>query len=65
LGKLKSKHADCIILNSLQDKGAGFGVDTNVVTVLNASGEEMEIPLKSKKEIAKDIVSFIALQIHG
>jgi phosphopantothenoylcysteine decarboxylase/phosphopantothenate--cysteine ligase len=65
LGKLKSKHADCIILNSLQDKGAGFGVDTNEVTVLSASGEEKEIPLKSKKEIAKDIVSFIALQIHG
>lgn len=65
LGKLKTKHADCIILNSLQDTGAGFGGDTNKVTILSASGEEKEIPLKSKREIAKDIVSFIAQQIHG
>jgi len=65
LAKLVSKNADCIILNSMNDKGAGFGGDTNRVTILGKSGEERNIELKSKKEIAKDIVSFIASQIHA
>lgn len=65
LAKLVSKNADCIILNSMKEKGAGFGGDTNKVTILSKSGEELEIPLKTKKEIAKDIVSFIVLQIHA
>ena len=65
LAKLVSKNADCIILNSMNDKGAGFGGDTNKVTILSKSGEEQEIALKTKKEIAKDIVSFIVLQIHA
>ena len=65
LAKLVSKNADCIILNSLKEKGAGFGGDTNKVTILNKSGEEQELALKTKKEIAKDIVSFIVIQIHA
>lgn len=60
LGKLSSKHLDAIILNSLNDKGAGFGVDTNQVTVIDKSGKEKILALTSKKEIAKNIVSFIA-----
>ncbi len=60
LGKLRSKHLDAIILNSLNDKGAGFGVDTNQVTVIDKSGKEKILALTSKKEIAKNIVSFIA-----
>jgi len=64
LAKLRSKHADCIILNSLRDAGAGFGGDTNKVTIIDKAGTEKNIELTSKKDIAKNIVSFIALQIH-
>lgn len=60
LTKLQSKNLDAIVLNSLRDKGAGFGVDTNQVTIIDKNGTEKNIALKSKKEIAKDIVSFIA-----
>lgn len=65
LDKLKNKNADCIILNSLQDKDAGFGVDTNKVTILHRSGEEQQVELKSKKEVAKDIVSFIVKHLYA
>jgi phosphopantothenoylcysteine decarboxylase/phosphopantothenate--cysteine ligase len=65
LAKLRSKNADCIILNSLRDADAGFGVDTNKVTILEKSGKEMIVELKSKKEVAKDIVSFLVSQLHA
>lgn len=64
LSKLKSKNADGIVLNSLNDKDAGFGVDTNTVTIFHASGAEEKIGLKPKKEIAADIVSFIIKHLH-
>ncbi|NCI45721.1 bifunctional phosphopantothenoylcysteine decarboxylase/phosphopantothenate--cysteine ligase CoaBC [Sediminibacterium soli] len=60
--KLQSKNLDAIVLNSLRDKGAGFATDTNQVTVLSRSGEERVIGLRSKKEIAHEIVSFIIQQ---
>lgn len=59
LGKLKKKNLDAIVLNSLNDKGAGFGTDTNKVTVFSKTGEKFSSSLKPKKEIAADIVSFI------
>ncbi len=62
--KLSAKNADCIILNSLQDKAAGFGVDTNQVTIFDRSGTVLSLGLQSKKEIAKEIVSFIVSRIH-
>jgi phosphopantothenoylcysteine decarboxylase/phosphopantothenate--cysteine ligase len=65
LAKLRSKDADAIVLNSLRDVKAGFGVDTNKVTILDKSGKEWVSELKSKKEIAKDIVSFIVSQTHA
>lgn len=65
LGKLRNKNADCIVLNSLNDNSAGFGFDTNKITILHKSGEEINFGLKSKKEVAKDIVSFIISKIHG
>jgi phosphopantothenoylcysteine decarboxylase/phosphopantothenate--cysteine ligase len=65
LGKLRNKNADCIVLNSLNDNSAGFGFDTNKITILHKSGEEINFELKSKKEVAKDIVSFIISKIHG
>lgn len=64
LGKLNSKNADCIVLNSLNDKNAGFGVDTNTVTIFHRSGAEEKVQLKSKKEVATDIVSFIIKHLH-
>ncbi|MDQ6243314.1 phosphopantothenoylcysteine decarboxylase, partial [Campylobacter jejuni] len=63
--KLENKQADCIVLNSLRDEAAGFGVDTNKVTLLCKDGTEMVTELKTKKEIAKDIVSFIISRLHA
>ncbi len=64
LCKLSDKHADAIVLNSLNDKDAGFGVDTNTVSIFHQSGSEEKIALKSKKEVAADIVSFIIKHLH-
>ncbi|MDH6342514.1 phosphopantothenoylcysteine decarboxylase/phosphopantothenate--cysteine ligase [Parabacteroides sp. PFB2-12] len=55
-GKLKRKNLDFIVLNSMEDAGAGFGVDTNKVTILDKEGGITEYPLKSKQEVAQDIV---------
>lgn len=54
--KLKRKNFDFIVLNSLRDKGAGFRTDTNKITIITAVGKE-EYPLKSKAEVAVDIVN--------
>lgn len=54
--KLKRKNFDFIVLNSLRDKGAGFRTDTNKITIITAEGKE-EYPLKSKAEVAVDIVN--------
>ena len=55
--KLQRKGLDFIVLNSLRDKGAGFAVDTNKITILSADGTQKEFPLKPKTEVAKDIVA--------
>jgi phosphopantothenoylcysteine decarboxylase/phosphopantothenate--cysteine ligase len=57
--KLKDKNADLIVLNSLNDEGAGFGYDTNKVSLFFRTGEERSLPLKPKTELAKDIVDTI------
>lgn len=57
-GKLKRKNLDFIVLNSLRDKGAGFGGDTNKITLINANGSQ-EHPLMSKREVASIIVDKI------
>ncbi|MFM2136658.1 MAG: bifunctional phosphopantothenoylcysteine decarboxylase/phosphopantothenate--cysteine ligase CoaBC [Bacteroidota bacterium] len=54
--KLKRKNLDFLVLNSLRDQGAGFGHDTNKVTLLSADGASKAFTLKSKKEVAKDLV---------
>lgn len=59
LRKLQSKHLDMIVLNSLQDKGAGFGVDTNKVTLLYADGTKKDLPLLLKQEVADAIIDSI------
>ncbi len=56
LDKLKSKNADMIVLNSLNDTGAGFGYDTNKITIFEKGGQEFSFDTKSKTEVAKDIV---------
>lgn len=65
LDKLKKKNADMIVLNSLQDANAGFGFDTNKVSVFLAGGENVEMELASKKEIAGKIVDLIIEKMHA
>jgi phosphopantothenoylcysteine decarboxylase/phosphopantothenate--cysteine ligase len=57
--KLASKNLDFIVLNSLNDKGAGFGVDTNKITIIDKDNNLEDFELKSKKEVAHDIVQKI------
>ena len=57
--KLEDKNADLIVLNSLQDAGAGFSHDTNKVRLFFKNGDEKPIELKSKTALAKDIVDAI------
>ncbi|MGN6250017.1 MAG: bifunctional phosphopantothenoylcysteine decarboxylase/phosphopantothenate--cysteine ligase CoaBC [Ginsengibacter sp.] len=59
LKKLKQKNADLIILNSMNDAGAGFGFDTNQITIFDKKGKEKKFPAKTKKEVAEDIVNAI------
>ncbi len=56
-GKLQRKNLDLIVLNSLQDKGAGFAKSTNKITIIDAALTETSFELKSKSEVAKDIIN--------
>ena len=58
-GKLKRKNLDLIVLNSLQDKGAGFATSTNKISIIDKSESIKIFDLKSKKEVAKDIFDSI------
>jgi phosphopantothenoylcysteine decarboxylase/phosphopantothenate--cysteine ligase len=60
LRKLETKNLDLIILNSMNEKGAGFGFDTNQVTLITREGEIRHSDLKEKKLIAMDILQIIA-----
>ena len=64
LHKLNTKNLDMIVLNSLQDEGAGFGVNTNKVTMLYADGTKENLPLLSKQEVAENIVDAITDRIQ-
>lgn len=57
--KIEAKNFDLIVLNSLNDSGAGFGHDTNKISVINRKGEIQKFSLKSKKDVAADIVNAI------
>lgn len=59
LHKLESKNADIIILNSLQDAGAGFGKDTNKVTIFDRKGKVVKFDAKPKIAVANDIVNYL------
>ena len=60
--KLTRKNFDFIVLNSLNDAGAGFAVDTNKITIISAT-DEQAFPLKSKQEVAKDIVDYLCAHL--
>lgn len=57
--KMQRKNLDIIVLNSLNDRGAGFGGDTNKVTIMDREGEKTVYELKTKTEVAKDITDKI------
>lgn len=63
--KLKKKNLNLIVLNSLQDKGAGFKGDTNKVTFIDNKNNVTEFQLKSKTEVAEDLLNEIVKQIHA
>jgi len=63
--KLKTKNLDLIVLNSLSDKGAGFGVNTNKVTIIDSEENMTNYNLKSKAEVAQDILSEILKLINA
>lgn len=58
-GKLEKKNFDMIVLNSLRDEGAGFGTDTNKITLIWPNNKQQEFGLKSKSQVAADIVTEI------
>ena len=62
--KLHRKNLDMIVLNSLKDAGAGFGTDTNKVTIFTSTGRQSQFALKSKTEVAADIVDAIVSLAH-
>jgi len=63
--KLQRKNFDLIVLNSLNDKGAGFAGDTNKITLLDRNNNSREFGLKNKKEVALDIIEAILPLIHA
>lgn len=64
-GKLARKNLDFIVLNSLQDSGAGFGVDTNKVSIFSADNKVYHFELKTKDAVAQDIVATTLLDIKS
>ena len=61
--KLHRKNFDLIVLNSLRDAGAGFGHDTNKVTVLDATGQTVNFELQSKADVARGLVSLVMARL--
>ena len=63
IGKLKKKNLDLIVLNSLQDKGAGFATDTNKITIIDKDLSMQTFGLKSKDAVAQDIMNAIVAKL--
>jgi phosphopantothenoylcysteine decarboxylase/phosphopantothenate--cysteine ligase len=61
--KLKNKNLDFIVLNSLNDKGAGFGTGTNKISILDSKGELTQYELKAKSEVARDIINYVRSRV--
>ena len=62
--KLNKKNLDLIVLNSLNDKGAGFGGNTNKVTIIDKQENITKFELKSKAEVAQDLMNIIIKKLH-
>lgn len=65
IGKLEKKNLDAIVLNSLNDKGAGFATSTNKITFIDKNKEKASFELKSKVEVANDILNEIVKRINA
>lgn len=65
INKLEGKNADLIVMNSLNDEGAGFGYDTNKITIFEKSGQQLAYDRKPKQQVAKDIVDRIVNLLHA
>ena len=63
LGKLQRKNFDLVVLNSLRDAGAGFGHDTNKVSVLDRAGQVLNFDLQAKTELARELVRLIQARL--
>lgn len=61
--KLEKKNLDFIVLNSLQDKGAGFAHDTNKVSIFDKSGSVKKYDLKAKSKVAADIIAYLSTRL--
>lgn len=62
--KLREKNADMIVANDVKAQGAGFGTDTNIVTMYRKDGEVIELPLLTKKEVAREILKQIEMMLE-
>lgn len=60
VAKIHGKNLDCIVLNSLREPGAGFGTETNRITIIDSNGMQTDYPLKSKTAVAADILDHIS-----
>ncbi len=65
LKKLQAKNADLIVLNSLRDEGAGFGLNTNKITIFDKNGKEYSFSVKDKSKVAVDIIDTIKTLINA
>jgi phosphopantothenoylcysteine decarboxylase/phosphopantothenate--cysteine ligase len=63
--KLKAKNLDLIVLNSLNDDGAGFGGSTNKISIIDKDLNQKNYPLKSKSEVASDIINELINRIDA
>ncbi|MFN5920458.1 MAG: phosphopantothenoylcysteine decarboxylase, partial [Bacteroidota bacterium] len=63
--KMSRKNLDFIVLNSLKNKGAGFGLDTNKISIIERNGSVTPFKLKSKTEVARDIVNKVIELAHA
>ena len=63
IGKIKSKNLDMIVLNSLKNSGAGFGHDTNKISIIKRDGTMIDFDLKSKQDVAMDIMDEVVKQL--
>ena len=62
--KLEKKNLDLIVANNLKQAGAGFGTDTNIVTLISAS-DTVQLPMMRKEEVADKLLSYIISKMRG